>query len=288
MEFKDDEVYVGKDLGGQDLEITADLIETYIRATGDANGLYRQGPSPIAPALILYNEVYNHWGWYLPNIFGNLHGRQEWEIYRPLARGERARTRCAVIDRYTKRDREYIVNEALAFDAKGRLACRGRTHQSFLMEAVPDGLDAEAKKKEKKERPPHPSTVEGKRLDPIERKITLDMSRAFSGPSENYHTDEAMAKQLGFPKVIVQGMLSTCLVSDLMTRNFGEGWYRGGRMAVNLTGIVWADDTVVTRGTITGLCPEGPHRRVTLTVWGEKDDGTLTLVGEASALTDER
>ncbi len=288
MEFKDDEVYVGKDLGGQDLEITADLIETYIRATGDANALYRQGPSPIAPALILYNEVYNHWGWYLPNIFGNLHGRQEWEIYRPLTRGERVRTRCAVIDRYTKRDREYIVNEALTFDAKGRLACRGRTHQSFLMEAVPDGLDAEAKKKEKKERPPHPSTVEGKRLDPIERKITLDMSRAFSGPSENYHTDEAMAKQLGFPKVIVQGMLSTCLVSDLMTRNFGEGWYLGGRMAVNLTGIVWADDAVITRGTITGLSPEGPHRRVTLTVWGEKADGTLTLVGEASALTDER
>ena len=288
MEFKDDEVYVGKDLGGQEIEITADLIENYIRATGDANALSLEGSLPMAPALLFCNEVYNHGSWYLPNIFGNLHARQEWEIYRPLPRGERVRTRCTVIDRYAKRDREYIVNEALAFDAMGRLACRGRTHQSCLMEAVPGGLEAEARKKEKKVRPPHPSTVEGKRLAPIARKITLDMSRAFSGPSENYHTDEAMAKQLGFPRVIVQGMLSTCLVSDLMTRHFGKGWTRGGRMAVNLTGIVWADDTVVTRGTITGLSPEGPHRRVTLTVWGEKDDGTLTLVGEASALEDGR
>jgi len=77
-------------------------------------------------------------------------------------------------------------------------------------------------------------------------------------------------------------------VSDLLTRHFGEGWTRGGRMAVNLTGIVWADDTVATRGTITGASPEGPHRRAHVTVWGEKADGTLTLVGEASALTDER
>ena len=287
MEFKDDEVYAGKDLGGQDIDSSPELIENYIRATGDANPIYREGSPPIAPALILCNEVYNHGGWYLPNIFGNLHARQEWEVYRPLTPGDRARTRCTVIERYTKRDREYIVNEALAFDGKGRLACRGRTHQSFLMEAVPERLEAEAKNK-KKERPPHPATIEGTRLDPIERKITLDMSRAFSGPSENYHTDEAMAKQLGFPKVIVQGMLSTCLVSDLMTRDFGEGWYRGGRMAVNLTGIVWADDRVITRGTITGISPEGPHRRVHVTVWGEKADGTLTLVGEASALTDER
>jgi len=288
MEFKDDEVYVGKDLGGQDLDVTPELIEKYIRATGDANARYREGTPPVAPALLLCNEVYQHGGWYLPNIFGNLHARQEWEIYGPIPRGERVRTRCTVIERYVKRDREYIVNEALTFDAKGRLACRGRTHQSFLMEAVADGLAAEARKKERKERPPHPSTIEGERLEPVARKITLDMSRAFSGPSENYHTDEEMARQLGFPKVIVQGMLSTCLVSDLMTREFGAGWMRGGRMAVNLTGIVWVDDTVTTRGTIAGISPEGSHRRVTLAVWGEKDGGTLTLVGEASALANDR
>jgi hypothetical protein len=128
--FKDDEVYVGKDLGGQEIEITADLIENYIRATGDANALYRDGAAPIAPPLILFNEVYNHGGWYLPNIFGNLHARQEWEIYRPIPRGERVRTRCTVIDRYLKRDREYIVNEALAFDGAGACLPDGRTRVS--------------------------------------------------------------------------------------------------------------------------------------------------------------
>jgi acyl dehydratase len=312
MEFKDDEVYVGKDIGGREIEITPALVANYIRATGDANPIYTgrsaQG-GPVAPALILVNEVYAHPGWYLPNFFGNLHAKQEWEIFRPVPVGAAVRTRCTVIDRYVKRDRDYIVNEASLFDAQGRLCCRGRTHQSFLRDADPQTLAAEAARKQEKpevsraegaradfnarsgskrakERPPHPATIEGAKLEPIARTITLEMSRAFSGPSENYHTNEEMAKQLGFPKVIVQGMLSTCLVSELMTRVFGAGWMMGGRMSVNLTGIVWVDDAVTTRGTITGVEPEGAHRRVSVAVWAEKPDGTLTVAGTASALSD--
>jgi acyl dehydratase len=290
MRISEDEVYVGKDLGGREIEISPSLIEDYVRATGDRHPFYTEGipgGQAIAPALILVNEVYAHPGWYLPNYFGNLHARQEWAVLRPLCARERARTRCAVIDRYVKRDREYIVNESLVFDAAGRLACRGRTHQSFLLEDKPQGLEAERKRKEEKERPPHPSSIDGERLEPVERKITLAMSRAFSGPAENFHTNEELARQLGFPKVFVQGMLSTCLVSELMVRRFGLGWYYGGAMSVNLTGIVWADDTVITRGTITGARQEGAHRRVDLTVWGEKSDGTLTLVGTATALRDD-
>ena len=287
MQISEDEIYVGKDLGGQEVDLSPALIDNYGLATGDHHPCYREGvegAAPIAPALILVNEVYAHPGWYLPNFFGNLHAKQEWAILRALPVGERARTRCTVIDRYIKRDREYIVNESLVFDQSDRLACRGLTHQSFLMDDAPASLEAEKERKGKKEQPPHPATIEGERLESLERKITLEMSRAFSGPAENYHTNEELAQQLGFPKVLVQGMLTTCLVSDLMTRNFGLGWYMGGRMSVNLTGIVWADDTLITHGTITGETSEGPNRRVHLAVWGEKSDGTLALVGSASAL----
>ena len=287
MRISEDEVYVGKDLGGQEVEISDELVENYSLGTGDRHPFYKDGPdggAPVAPALILVNEVYAHPGWYLSNVFGNLHAKQEWAILAPVRAGDRVRARCTVIDRYIKRDREYIVNESLVFDGEGRLSCRGLTHQSFLLEDAPAGLDEERSRKTAKEKPPHPATIAGEAIEPLERKITLEMSRAFSGPAENYHTNEELAQQLGFPKVLVQGMLSTCLVSELMTRVFGLGWYHGGRMSVNLTGIVWADDTVITRGTITGETPEGPNRRVHLTVWGEKSDGALTLVGSASAL----
>ena len=90
MEFKDDEVYVGKDIGGREIEVSPRLVANYVRATGDANPIYTgrsaQG-GPVAPALLLVNEVYAHPGWYLPNFFGNLHAKQEWEIFQPVAVG---------------------------------------------------------------------------------------------------------------------------------------------------------------------------------------------------------
>ena len=90
---------------------------------------------PIAPALILHSEVYRTKAWYLPYVYGNLHARQEWESYRPVQVGETVRTRCTVVDRYIKRDREYVVNEALTFNSEGALVSRARAHQSFLREA---------------------------------------------------------------------------------------------------------------------------------------------------------
>ena len=47
--------------------------------------------APVAPALILHSEVYRDLSWYL-NIFGNLHARQEWELFQPMLVGDRVRT----------------------------------------------------------------------------------------------------------------------------------------------------------------------------------------------------
>ena len=49
-------------------------------------------------------------------------------------------------------------------------------------------------------------------------RITHAMCEAFSGPEQNYHTDREMARALGFPDIVVQGMMSVCFVADLLTR----------------------------------------------------------------------
>src|SRR4029079_1376041 len=82
-----------------------------------------------APALLFHSEVYRSLAWYLPNIFGNLHARQEWELFAPLERNATVRTRTTVVERYRKRDREYVVGEVLLTDADGRWLQRSRTHQ---------------------------------------------------------------------------------------------------------------------------------------------------------------
>src|SRR5689334_4180574 len=133
--FSADEVYVGRDMGGNQWTIAPDAVENFIAGTGDSYPWYTS-PSPtgapIAPALILHSEVYRTKAWYLPYVYGNLHARHEFESYRPLAVGDSVRTRCTVVDRYVKREREYVVNEALTFNSAGRLVSRARAHQSFL------------------------------------------------------------------------------------------------------------------------------------------------------------
>lgn len=282
------EIFVGRDYGAHELAVDRELVQHYAEATGDGNPWYF-GPSPfggpVAPALILHSEVYRYGGWYLKNIFGNLHAKQEWELFHPIMVGDRVTTRSLISDRYVKRGRDYVVNEVTYFGPDGRLLMRGRTHQSFLMDESGEGtlVDKEGEKKPARrfEVGAGPSIEE---LAPLVKTVTVEMSQKFSGPSKNYHTDREQARALGFPDIVVQGMLTVCFLSELMTKRFGEGWYCGGRMAVNLVNVLWPDEPLVCRAAVKELAPEGARQRAHLEVWCQKDDRTKTVVGTASAV----
>ena len=278
--FAPDEVHVGQDVGGRALVVSEADVARYEAGTGGAS----TRPADAAPALILHSEVYRSLAWYLPNVFGNLHARQEWELFAPILVDLPIRTRATVVDRYRKRNREYVVAEVLVTDDAGRWLQRSRTHQSFLVE---DGRRDVVVDREREKRPERVFTVgegPGEPVGPLTRPITLAMCEAFSGPHRNYHNDREMARMLGFPDIVVQGMLTVCLVSELMTEAFGAGWLCGGKLDVRLVNVVWVDDVLATRGKVREEVAEGSHRRIHLDVWCEKADGTKALVGTASAL----
>src|SRR5437016_6229461 len=111
-----DNSYVGRDLGVHEYMITPELVDRFVRGTGDDNPRYRGSPAAaIAPALILHSECYSTVDWYLPRIYGNLHTRQEWDLFAPVKLGEKVTARRVVTDRYVKRDREYVVCEVMVF-----------------------------------------------------------------------------------------------------------------------------------------------------------------------------
>jgi acyl dehydratase len=146
-----------------------------------------------------------------------------------------------------------------------------RTHQSFLM-------DESARWSRQGKRPPGDRRGAHREPPPRRRWNVAEVS------FQNYHTDRELARQLGFPDIVVQGMLSTCFLSELLTRRFGEGWYCGGRMMVNLVAVLWPDEPLACRAAVKELTPEGARRRAHLEVWCEKADGTKTIVGTASAV----
>jgi acyl dehydratase len=284
-----DDIYVGRYIGQRKVEITAELVQQYCEAVEDRSPLYsnesRSGGA-LAPALLLHSEVYRSLEWYLPRIYGNLHARQEWDLFHPATMGEMVTTRSLVIDRYIKRDREYVVNEVTCFGEDGRTLNRGRTHQSFLLDPAVAGVVVDKEREKRSDR--RFEVGEGEALEEIagpEKEVTLEMCQAFSGPHKNYHNDVEEARKLGFPDIVVQGMMPLCFISEVMTARFGDGWFAGGRMNVNLVNVLWRGDIVTVRGIVREETPEGSRRRAQLQIWCEKADGTKVVVGSASAIT---
>jgi acyl dehydratase len=281
-----DEKYVGRYYGERQVEITPALVEHYANAVQDFNPMYfGDSPfgGPVAPALILHSEVYTTIDWYL-SIFGNLHARQEWEILGPIMVGDRVTTRRQIVDRYFKRDREYVVMEVGCLGADGRLLNRGRTHQSFVNKTSGIVVDKDREKhSDRKFEEEDDAALEEIAGSP--RQISIEMCQLFSGPNKNYHNDREQARALGFPDIVVQGMMSLCFISQMMTERYGRGWFEGGRMNVNLVNVLWQGETVRARGRVTEERPEGSRTRATLQTWCEKQDGTKIVVGTASALS---
>jgi acyl dehydratase len=284
---------VGDRVHLEERDPSIETIAFYRDTFDDRHPYYDEGAEtpfggPIAPPLLYHSEVYHSVPrWYLKNLVGNLHAAQEWHLFAPLRPGRRVRTRSTIVERYLKRDRDYVVNEVDCADEEGRLLVRGRTHQSFLAETrePSSGFVVDEKTAKAKARRPV-GEGPGPEIEPVELRVDREVCWRFSGPGRNYHTDPDEAKKFGFPQIVVQGMLSTCLVSQLMANAFDDGWFAGGRMSVKLTNVLWADERIRARGKVREEVQEGSLRRRTLEVWVEKDDSerTVVSVGTASAL----
>ena len=279
--------FVGRYCGSNEYEVTREVVDFYADALDDPDPLYAK----FAPPLLYHSECYQSVGeWYLKNLFGNLHAQQDWELFAPIEIGSRVRTRSTIVERYQKRGRDYVVNETDVVSAEdGRLLVRGRTHQSFLPPKEDPGDDfvvddsTAADKAKRAPRPPFP-TATGDDLGAFEKLVDERRCWMFSGPGRNYHTDREQARKIGFPNIVVQGMMTTCFVSQVMQDAFGQGWIAGGKMSVKLTNVVWVDETVIAHGKIREIVPEGTQTRVHCDVWVEKSDETRVLIGTASAL----
>lgn len=288
------DIYVGRDYGRHDIIITPDVVAAYCDSIGHTNAIYA-GPSPfggpVAPALVGHSEVYDYRdehrvpAWYLPNLYGNLHARQEFEFYQPVMVGDAIHTRLFVAERYAKRGRDYVVAEVLYCNADGAVVARGRTHQSFLPETKRDGVVIDKSREKAAERRFDVDVSAAiETVPPLTTQITDDMCFKFSGPERNYHNDREAAKKTGFPDIVVQGMMSICFISEMMTERFGAGWIAAGKLDVNLVNIVWGSDRITARAFVREITPEGARQRAHLDVWAEKDDGTKVTVGRASAV----
>jgi acyl dehydratase len=79
-------------------------------------------------------------------------------------------------------------------------------------------------------------------------------------------------------------MMSVCFVADLMTQRYGTGFVAAGKLDVRLVNVVWPGDAVTASAKVREITGEGSKRRASLDVWCAKADGTVTVIGTASAI----
>lgn len=274
--------YIGKDLGTKNFLTTDAILENYFTGLGVDQSYYFEGSiydRKVAPTMTL-TEVYDIEAARMPNNFGNLWIRQQWDMNNPIIPGQQYNVTSRVLDIYEHRRRDVVIIQISLWSSDGDLIASGHHHQSFMKDQTFGRVslrDPNAKSGARKFNVPDGELVEGN-----SHTISLEMCGTFFHGNANYHTNKEAAEELGFKEVVVGGRMTMSYIGDLMDRRFGKTWYESGKMDIKFINITWPEDTITPKAVIIDETTEDGESRANMAVWVEKEDGTVVIVGTAS------
>ena len=274
-----EEAHIGKDLGSREFVADEGMLKDYFDGLEIDAGWYSSRPydNMVAPSMTVTAVDGGFPGGGFKNSFGNLWMRQQWELNAPITPGQKYTATSRVVDIYDHRNRTLVNSEVVLWSPDGEAMATGHHHQSYLLSQSSGKValrDPKAKGGARRFAVPDGDLVEG---DP--HPISLEMCGTFFHGNANYHTDKRAAEELGFEEVVVGGRMTMSYVGDLMDKHFGKAWFEGGKLDIKFTNIVWPDDVVTAKAVIT----DETDGRANAAVWMEKEDGTVAIVGTASA-----
>jgi acyl dehydratase len=150
---------------------------------------------------------------------------------------------------------------------------------------MPDGFAVDKDREKRTDRQFTPG--DGDLLEQIDGpvlELTPERCLAVTDGMQNYHSDPEIARAMGFPAVVVQGVFNAYVISALMTERFGAGWWCGGKMRLSLVNVIWGGDRTAAHVAVKEMVDETPRARALCEVWVTKSDGTVTAIGESSGV----
>jgi acyl dehydratase len=119
----------------------------------------------------------------------------------------------------------------------------------------------------------------------LTKRVLFDKMLVFSGYPEtnSVHTNRELARSLGLPDAIGQGLQTYGYMCEWLVDYFGEDWYKGGRLIVSFLSLVVPGDTLYVKASEeeTQEVDEGDH--IVLAIWCENASGQKVAAGTASA-----
>ena len=279
-----EEARIGKDLGSRQFVADDRILNDYFDGLEIDADWYDDHPydTPVVPSMTLSSVDGGFPGGGFKNAFGNLWMRQQWTMKAPIIPGQCYQATSRVVDIYEHRNRTLVNSEVVLWSPDGDAMAVGNHHQSYLLTQTSGKValrDPKAKGGARRFSIPEGDLIEGE-----PHPISLEMCGIFFHGNANYHTDRRAAEELGFEEVVVGGRMTMSYIGDLMDRSFGKGWFEGGVLDIKFTNIVWPDDIVTPNVVITDEVADNGTRRASGSIWMEKEDGTVVIVGTVSAV----
>src|SRR5690242_4801637 len=127
----------------------------------------------------------------------------------------------------------------------------------------------------------------GSELRPLKKTISQRQIDCYSGVRPySIHTDEEWAKKKGFSGTLVQALMSTAYVSQMMTAWLGTGFVKGGKISASFIKPVVCGETLTARAVVKSTEDIGGRPHITVECWCENQQGEKTMVGSASGFAD--
>lgn len=133
--LKWDDVVIGQPLGPVQHHVTERMIRDYAEATGDKHLWHVGGAPPFggavahpAMATIFSTRLLGRSGIDRPS--GGIHAKHEYEFLAPVRAGQTLTTTGRIVEKYIRRERKYVVCDALTVDEAGRPVARCRYTQA--------------------------------------------------------------------------------------------------------------------------------------------------------------
>ena len=196
------------------------------------SGFYLRSPGEIGH-FELFRQRYGH-------LVGTpfLHGKSSARFLRPFRLGRAIRADVSMTEKLHKRGRDFIVMRASFFDADDQ-ALAVFDHNCAIRS---DGVQRAAAP------PPLPAAKPTSGLPPRRIEMSLEKSRLFSLPAENYHTHDHLAQAIGARVAIPAAMMSFAYLSRFAQDILGAGWISQGKLDATFTRMLQRDDVLSLEG----------------------------------------
>ena len=228
--------------------IDADRARAYAAATNDANPAYRSGA--LAPPIFAVVPTWDAMMVALHDVVpaedqvAMLHAEQDMHFHAPLVPGRRLVTHAEAYSLRSGRMGTRFTMRVVSTDEAGEPVVE--QFATMLIRGVEPGDDAGPTP------PPHafPPEAKAAKLASLSSSVDPDQARRYadaSGDHNPIHVDDAAAKAVGLPGVILHGMCTMALCSRAVVDELAGGDpTRLGRLAVRFYRPVFPGNDLVT------------------------------------------